>query len=356
MPKKKKISRASKKLGLPPGSLVYIGDDEKKPTSLELFKFNKTEVFEQTYQSYSEIDKKPDNDHSFWLNVNGIHDAELIGEIAKGFKLDELLVEDIMNATQRPKFDEFPPHLYITLKMLRYNTELEESEMEQVSLVLGENYILSFQEKEGDIFDSIRNRIRTENSNVRNKKSDYVFYRLMDVIVDHYFIITDHIDERLEQIEDKLFNDFEERQLSDIQDVKKSLLHLKRQVIPLKESINTLVIMDSEIMDHDTKKFLKDILDHLNQIADNIESEKDLQGMLMDLYLNRQANETNQVMKVLTIIATIFIPLTFLVGIYGMNFQYMPELSWKYGYPGLIVLMLFMVVAMVYYFRKKKWF
>ncbi|MEX0812080.1 MAG: magnesium/cobalt transporter CorA [Chitinophagales bacterium] len=355
MPRKKSVKRGRRKLGLPPGSLVYIGEKEGEKVSLDLFKFKSTELKESSYEKFEELGEKPEADYSYWLNVNGLSDVELISKLTKQFGLDELLVEDIMNTTQRPKIDEFPPHLFLTLKMIQYNTEKNELDTEQISLVLGENYMLSFQEKKGDVFDAIRNRIRAEGSNVRNKKSDYLFYRLIDIVVDHYFILTEHIDERIEEMEMELFQHFREEQLNEIQDIKKMLLHLKRQIVPLKESINTLEIMDSPLMVPDTKKFIKDIHDHLKQIIDNIESEKDLVGMLMDVYLNRQSNETNRVMKVLTIIATIFIPLTFLVGIYGMNFEYMPELQWKYSYPIVMGLMIVLVIAMLVFFKRKKW-
>lgn len=355
MPPKKRVKRGKRKLGLPPGSMVYIGEKESEKVEIELFKYHAKYLLENSFERFEDIKDKPESNYSYWLNINGLNDVDLISKVANEFKLDELLVEDIMNTTQRPKIDEFPPHLYITLKMIQYNEEKKDLDTEQISLVLGSNYILSFQEKKGDVFEAIRNRIRSETSNIRNKQSDYLFYRLIDIIVDNYFILTENIDERIEEMEQELFSKFRENQLEEIQETKKMLLHLKRQIIPLKESINTLEIMDSPLMEKGTKKFIKDIHDHLKQILDSLESEKDLLGMLMDIYLNRQSNEMNRVMKVLTIIATIFIPLTFLVGIYGMNFEYMPELHWKYSYPLVMGLMVVMVIAMFIFFKRKRW-
>lgn len=289
-----------------------------------------------------------------WINVDGLHDSTILEKITAHFNLHPLLVEDVLN-DQRPKVEEYDDYLFVTLKML-YQIDGFKVDYEQISFVLGSNYLISFQEKEGDIFDGFRERIQKDLGRVRKKGADYLLYRLIDVIVDHYYHVLDCLGEQIEEIEDVLAKGSTESTFKKIQHLKKELIYLRKVVYPLREAVNKLVKGENEFVDSENLRFFSDVYDHVIHLTDSLDTYKDLTSSLLDIHMNTQNNQLNQVIKVLTIISTIFIPLTFIVGVYGMNFKYMPELEWEYGYPLVWGIMIALMVAMAGYFRYKKWF
>jgi magnesium transporter len=344
-----------KKAGLPPGSIVYTGHEKDRIPEISVFQYNKDNYSELKTHNLHEIKQLDYTNCVTWINIDGIHNTELIAEFEKLFNIHSLLLEDIANVNQRPKIEDFEDSIFFTLKMLTYNEENKHIESEQVSFVMGKNYLISFQEKQGDVFDSIRERIRNFQGKVRLKGADYLSYALIDVIVDQYFHIIENIGDEINNLEELIFASPDENNLQSIQENKKQLLLLRKAIYPLREAINKLQKTEFQLIDKNTIKYYNDVYDHTVQIIETIESQRDMNTGLKDIYLSGLSIQMNKVMQVLTLIATIFIPLTFIVGIYGMNFEYMPELSWRYGYFIVMGLMFLMGIGLVIFFKKKKW-
>ena len=347
--------KASKKAGLPPGTLIHIGNQKVEETKISIIDFDEHNFTEKETTNVEECFPFKDIPTVTWLNIDGLHDVDLIEKIGIKYGLHPLILEDVLNTNQRPKIEDFTDYLFITLKMITYDENLEKLEIEHISMVLGKNFIISFQEKPGDVFDSFRERLRTHKATAREKKSDYVTYRIIDAIVDGYYGVMEHLSERLERLEDKILNDPKPRFLEEIQRIKKDLIILRKSVFPLREAISRLEKDESKLIDKKTIKYLRDVYDHTIQIAESIDTYRDITIGLKDIYLSSLSNKMNVVMKVLTIIATIFIPLTFIAGIYGMNFEYMPELGWKWAYPVVWGIMIAVALLMLWFFRKNKW-
>lgn len=285
----------------------------------------------------SEANLEKEIDHISWINVSGIHDVDIVKTIGDDFNLHSLLLEDILNIEQRPKVEVYGENIVVFFKMLYLTDGV--LEIEPISLVLGPNYIISFQEKEGDIFDNIRDRIRNGNGKIRKRKSDYLMFALMDAVVDNYFIVMEDIAEKLELLEDRLFEETDNSLLFELQMYRKQIVSMRRSIYPLREVVNKLNRTEFERISDDTERFFRDLYDHTIQIIETIETFKETVSSLKDVYMTGVSNRMNEIMKVLTLIATIFIPITFVAGVYGMNFEYMPELSWKYGYESAWLLM-----------------
>jgi magnesium transporter len=290
-----------------------------------------------------------------WINIDGIHQIDIMEKLGKQFELHPLILEDILNTQQRPKFEDFEDRIFVVLKMLSYNDQRQRTYAEQVSLVLGPNFVISFQEKVGDVFEPIRDRIRNAKGRIRRMGADYLAYSLLDAVVDNYFVILEKISEKVESMEEELVAKPTEKTLQQIHSLKREMIFLRKSVWPLRELINSLQKSESSFIKESTQIYLRDIYDHTIQIIDTIESLRDTVSGMLDVYLSSISNRMNAVMKVLTIIATIFIPLTFIAGIYGMNFKYMPELEWRWGYGIVILVMVVVAVLMLLYFRRKKW-
>ena len=288
-----------------------------------------------------------------WINVSGLTDASKIKKIGDIFDLHHLVLDDIVSVKQRPKIEEYDSYLFCILKMIYYKKQ--KLKMEQISIVLGKDYVISFQENEGDVFDDIRDRIKNEKNKIRKNGADYFMYSLMDSIIDNYFLVLETIGEKIEKIEDVLLIRPTPDTLSQIHSLKRSLIYLRKSVWPLREVINKILRDENKLIKKETKVYYRDLYDHTIQVIDTIESYRDMAAGMLDIYLSSLSNKMNEVMKVLTIIATIFIPLTFLAGVYGMNFKYMPELNNQYSYPVIWGIMILVAVIMVYYFRRKKW-
>ena len=284
-----------------------------------------------------------------------MHQLSKVEKIGNYLKTHPLVLEDIMHTGQRPKMEDFGDYLFVVLKMLQYDEAANETRTEQVSLILGNNYVVSFQEDEGDVFDLIRDRLRTDRGRIRKMGADYLLYSLLDAIVDNYFTVLEKIGEKIEDIEDDLVKNPTPEVLQTIHQMKRELLYLRKSVWPLREVISRLERWESPLIDRTIDIYLRDVYDHTIQVIDALETFRDMLSGMLDIYLSSVSNRMNEVMKVLTIIATIFIPLTLIVGIYGMNFKYMPELETPWGYPMVYVIMLGVSLVMLMYFRRKRW-
>lgn len=347
--------RASlKKRGLMPGSLIHVGRKKSDNIALTYFCYDNDAFEEKKMLDASNLMPLTD-DKVQWLNLDGIHNIEAIKSIGSHFKLHNLLLEDVLNTQHRPKAQEYDEHLFFTLKMLGTSKTGGKIITEQVSFVLGKNYLISFQEQEGDIFDRIRERIRTNKGKIRQKKADYLFYSLIDAVVDNYYLIIENLSEKVEKLEEEVVENPNEDTLKKIQFLKKQLIQIRKSISPLREAISSVIKDEIELINADTIKYLRDVYDHIIHLIESVESQRDITYGLKDLYMSELSNRMNKTMKVLTIISTIFIPLTFIAGIYGMNFDNMPELNYEYGYPLVWIFMIVTTICMVIYFKKKKW-
>jgi len=289
-----------------------------------------------------------------WINLDGLGTLETIEKLQTHFSLHSLLIEDVLSE-QRPKAEEFDDYFFFTLKML-YRIDHSSIDYEQISFVLGKNFLISFQEKEGDLFDGFRERIRLDQGKVRKKQSDYLLYRLIDIIVDNYYNVLDRIGDLIEEIEDNAYENPSNKTFNEIQFLKKELIFLRKALYPLREALGKVVKGESVFICDETLRYFSDVYDHVAHLIDSLDTYKDLTSSLLDIHINAMNTRMNEVMKVLTVISTIFMPLTFIVGVYGMNFKYLPELNWRYGYFGVWIVMTLIVIGMLMFFRRKKWF
>ena len=349
----RKPSRIKKEIGLAPGTLTYTGEKDTSSLFVEIYEYDSDTFETKDFDNVDEALKIECPEKNTWININGLRHTDAIGKLGRHFKLHPLLLEDIVNIGQRPKLDEYEDCLFAVFKMLYYDEE-NQLKIEQISMVLGKNYVLTFQEAEGDVFDSVRARIKEDKGRIRKVGSDYLFFCLMDAVVDHYFLIMETLGEKIEDLEDSLLDDPNESTVYKIQQLKRESLNVRRSIFPLREVVSRLEKSDT-LISNTTKAYIRDLYDHTIQIIETIETYRDMLWGLMDMYMSSVSNKMNSIMKVLTIIATIFIPLTFIVGVYGMNFENMPELHYKYGYYTVIVFMFLIFIGMLYYFKKKKW-
>ncbi|MBS3992848.1 MAG: magnesium/cobalt transporter CorA [Bacteroidetes bacterium] len=352
----KEKSQVSKKSGLPPGTLVHIGKKRANKVKISVIDYTETSFHEFECEAIEDVFAYKEKDSVSWINIDGIHNTNIIDIVGSNFGHHPLLLEDIVNTLSRPKLEEFDDYLFITLKMLGISENQKSIVEEQVSFILGKNYVISFQEQPGDIFDSIRMRIKESKGNIRKRKTDYLFYRLLDTVVDHYFFIVEHLSERIEQLEDIVLKTQTPEILHEIQDLKTELIQLRKSISPLREAVGTIQKDEIKLIHKNTLHYFNDVNQNLLQVAESIDIYREMTKNLMDLYQSGINNKMNQVMQILTVIATIFIPLTFIVGIYGMNFEYMPELKWRYGYFTTWGIMVLIVLLMLRFFKRKNWF
>ncbi len=349
------IKRISKTAGLSPGTLVYVGKKKVEKVRIFVMDYDDKHLKEKEVKNIEECFPFKETSTVTWINISGIHETKIIEKMGKHFNLHPLIQEDIVNTGQRPKIEDFSDHIFIVLKMLSFDEENATIKAEQLSLIIGPNFVISFQESSGDIFEPIRDRIRNINSRHRKGGSDYLAYSIIDTVVDNYYTILEKVGEHIESIEDALVEDPKHETLQIIHRLKREMIIIRRSVWPLREVIGGLERTESKMITKKTAIYLRDVYDHTIQVIDTIETFRDILSGMLDLYLSGISNRMNEVMKVLTIIATIFIPLTFIVGIYGMNFRYMPELGWRYGYFAVWGIIAMVAIAMVLYFRKKHW-
>ncbi len=351
----KPIKKRSKKSGLPPGSLIYVGERKVETPKISIMDYDENQFHEEKPQAIDKCFVFKDKPTVTWVNIDGLHQTEMLEKLGDCYGFHPLVLEDILNTDQRPKMEDYGEYVYIVLRSLEYNHQKDEIESDQISIILGQNFVFSFQEKEGDTFDPIRERIRSAKGRIKKMGADYLAYTLMDSIVDNYFIILEKLGERIELLEEELITLPTPETLQTIHDLKREMIFLRKAVWPLREVVSSLERGESSLVQPSTKIYLRDLYDHTIQVIDNVETFRDMIAGILDIYLSSVSNRLNSVMKVLTIIATIFMPLTFLAGIYGMNFKYMPELEWRWGYPLIWAIMIGTGVFMLIYFKKKKW-
>ncbi len=350
------VKKRSKKTGLPPGSLVHIGKKKETKTKITIIDYDEKIFQELEIDAPKECITYKDKPTITWINVDGIENIEILKDLGECFNIHPLTLEDILNTDHRPKLEDYENYIYIVLKMLSYNEKEGGISSEQVSLILGKNYVISFQESEGDIFDPIRERIKNDKGRVRKAGSDYLLYLLLDSIVDNYFNILEKVSEKIEGLEDEVIKNPTQETLNTIHNMKTEMLYLKKSVWPLREVVNKLERGELTLIKKSTSVYLRDIYDHTIQVIDTTETLRDMLSGILDIYLSSVSNRMNEVMKVLTIIATIFIPVTFIAGIYGMNFSNMPEIGWPWSYVVFWIVVLIIGVTMIIYFKRKKWF
>jgi magnesium transporter len=352
----RQVSQRSKKLGLPPGTLVHVGEKKTQTVSVTLFNFEEKTYTERCFTGPELPGDFPSPSGVSWLDVSGIHEVEVIRKIGEKLCVHPLVLEDIANTHQRPKVEIHGDYLYAVLRMAQKLPGEEGIEFEQMSFLLGRGWLVTFQERPGDIFEPVRERIRQGQGRVRREGADFLMHMLLDMIVDHYFLVIEGLSDEMETLEDELFRKPDSRTLADIHRIRSDSSMIRRAAWPLREMIQTLQRSESELVSQRLHPYLTDLYDHVLQVVDTVEVQRETLAGYADIYLSSLSIRMNEIMQVLTIIATIFIPLTFIVGVYGMNFHYMPELTWKYGYFMVWVVMLATSAGMVVWFRRKRWF
>ncbi|MFC1485931.1 magnesium/cobalt transporter CorA [Candidatus Latescibacterota bacterium] len=349
-----RTKKQSDKIGLPPGTLMHIGEKQDREVQISVIDYDEKNYQEKKITRLEECLPLKETPTVTWINVDGIHDPDIIKTLGECFDIHPLVLEDIMNTGQRPKFEDFTTSNYVVLKMLY----LDDGGIvaEQVSVILGPHFLITFQENEIDVFDLIRDRLRNSKGRIRKLGCDYLMYALIDAIVDNYFIILEAFAERIELLEEQVILDSSKEALQEIHRIKSEMVFLRKSIWPLREVTSQLERGDSELINEKTDIYFRDVYDHTIQIIDTVETYRETVSGLLDIYLSNLSNRMNDVMKTLTIYASIFIPLTFIAGIYGMNFEYMPELGFRWGYPILLVVMVSVGLGMASYFKRKGWF
>jgi len=349
-------SELSIKAGMDPGTLVHVGDKKVKKPKLTLIEYNEDTLEVHVSQDIDIIKNlKFPEDRKIWINVDGLHQTELIESLGQVFGVHPLVLEDILDTTQRPKTEFYEDYIYVTIRTLFYERLENAVDSDQISIILGNNFILSFQEMGTDLFKKIRHRMERPAGNIRKKGVDYLAYSLLDSIVDNYYLLLEDIGEEIERLEDELIKEPASATLQSVHELKREMIVLRRSLWPLREITASLQRDESGLIRESTDIYLRDLYDHSIQVIETVETYREMLSGMLDLYISTVSNRMNEVMKVLTTIATIFIPLTFIAGVYGMNFEYMPELKWEWGYPAVMIFMATISAIMLYYFKKKSW-
>ena len=349
------LRSVSKKSGLPPGSLVHVGEMLETETSISIIDYNNDIIEEQTVKDIEQILKCRDKDTVSWVNIEGLGNVELIAAIGEQFDIHPLVLEDILNTHQRPKLEEYEDYLYCVLKGISLVENGFEVDYEQISILILNDFVFTFKEKQDELFEPVKRRLRSSKGHFRSQGADYLAYVILDTIVDSYFSLQDSLDDIIDDVEEELLTDPTAETLSIIQSVKRELIFIRRSISPLREMLNAILRSESPLIEDKTLIYFRDISDHVLRISESIESSRDMVAGLLDIYITTISNKMNEIMKVLTVFASIFIPLTFIAGIYGMNFEYMPELKWKWAYPMLWIAFITIPVILLVYFKKKKW-
>ncbi len=349
------IQKISRTKNLAPGSLVLVGEQKDWSAVIRVMEYDEREVEEKEIKSVEECERFYNTERVTWLSVEGLHDLKAVEQTGKCFHIDPLVLEDIVNTGQRPKMEDFDTHLFVVLKALRFNLDRGEVAADQVAVVFTGREVITFQEERGGLFDHLRERIRRSKGKLRRMGTDYLAYALIDTVVDNYFGVLEEIGERIEFLEDELVSDPDEYTLREIYRLKREVIFLRKTVWPLRELVAALCRRDSNLIKDTTVPYLRDTYDHTVQVIETIETFRDVLSGMLDMYMSSLSNKMNAVMKVLTVIATLFMPLTFIAGVYGMNFRYMPELEWNWGYAFALALMASVAGIMLVYFRRKDW-
>ncbi len=351
-----KTKRKKKKhnVGAPPGEIYYTGQERTERVKITLIEYNETDFFEQSFYDLSECVNHVREDMVKWINVDGIHKIELIEAIGKLYQIHPLTLEDIVHVEQRPKFEDYDNYVVAIMKMIYFDNHIQS---EQLSILLFPNMVISFQEPHGgDAFDIIRKRLREGKGRIRKMQADYLAYALIDAVVDCYFHTLEKIGEKIEQLDEEIMHQGLQRLVNlKLHDLKREMIFLRKQIWPMREMANNMMRSETELINESTDVFLRDLHDHIVRIIDSIETYREMLSGIMDIYLSNNANKLNEVMKALTVISAIFIPVTFIAGVYGMNFKYMPELDTPYGYWITWGIMLTVMIGLGIYFKRKRW-
>lgn len=346
---------AGKNIGVAPGTLVYTGKETGLKTSISLIIYDVDRFNVLSIDTPESIKDTIDLSTKNWINIVGLNDEKIIEKTGDFFAVNRLLLEDVLNVNQLPKLDDFSEHIFVTLKMIRLMDDNFTIEEEHISFILGKNFLISFQEKEGDVFEPVRIRLQSQSGRIRTREADYLLYALLDAIIDNYLVVTKSLEERIEKLETDVFENESTEVPKKIIALRSELNTLKKYLQPCTILTQQLLKTESKLISGDIKQFLADLNDHSNRALNRITEQRETLSSYMDLHLSLQGQKMNEIMKVLTIVAAIFIPLTFLAGIYGMNFSYMPELGFQWSYPILLTTMLIIGVGLILYFKKKKW-
>lgn len=351
------IKKRAKKAGQPPGTPLYTGSKKQVIPRLRAITYTEHELHEVVGKNLEECLTVLDKPGTTWLKVEGLSDVSLIEQIAKRYHLHPLTVEDILNVGQRSKLEEFEGYFFLTLKLLSPRADSRMFSIEEINIVFGKNFVLSFQEHESTIFNNIETRLRSDSTQrLRQHGSDYLVYRLIDTVIDQCFVVMEAIGEQIGIIEGRIISSPTQKISRTLYRLRRQMLILRKTIWPMREVISHLLQSEAKIFSSFTRVYLRDVYDHTAQAIDSVETFRDMLSSMLDMYLSSLTNRMNETIKTLTIIATIFIPITFVASFYGMNFQYMPELHWRIAYPSVVIIMAAVVVAMIFYFYKKKWF
>lgn len=351
---RKLVVKRGRKVGAGPGTLVHIGERPETAAVIRVIDYDHGMIQERQLVDPGDCMAHRGGESVSWVNVVGVHQPELVEALGKEFDLHPLVVEDVLNTDQRPKMEDYDGYVYVVLRMLRYDSGQQQIHSEQLSLILGRNFVLSLQESPGDVFDGVRERLRS-GRRVRSMHADYLAYSLLDAVVDHYFVLLEKLGDQVEALEDELIMKPVPATLGRIHHFKREMLMLRKSVWPLREVLSRLSRDENPLISSDTRLFLRDVYDHTVHVLDTIETIRELLVGMLDLYLSSVSNRMNEVMKMLTVIATLFMPLTFIAGVYGMNFVFMPELHWPWAYPAVLVSMLLIALGLVVFFRRRHW-
>jgi magnesium transporter len=350
------VRRRAKKVGQAPGTPVYTGNKKSVEPSIRVTTYDANNCQHATGLQLEDCLKNVPSGGVTWVDVTGLNNTHLIEQICQRFHLHPLTVEDILNVEQRSKVEEFEGYLYITLKVLRWNTKNMTFKVSQLSLILGKDFVLSFHEAPSSIFDSLHSRIESSaNQRLRQQGSDYLVYRLIDIVVDQYFLVLEALGDQIETVEDNIISSPSPSTTKVIYRLRRQMLMLRKAIWPIREAIGHLTHAEDELVTKFTRVYMRDVYDHTVQAIDTVETFRDMLSGMLEMYLSSLTNRMNEIMKTLTIITTIFIPITAIASIYGMNFDFIPGLHWEYGYPTAITLMLAIAAGMMVYFKKKNW-
>ncbi len=350
-----RLAHKRKAVGAPPGTLVYTGPERPEPVSVNVIEYDPDTLDEESLSKDADFGELARRDRLTWINVDGLSDLAVTKAIGEAFDLHPLVLEDLVHTGQRPKLEEYQRYFFIVLRMLILDEGESRVRSEQIGIVFGEGFVLSFQERAGDVWDAVRERLRGKSGRIRSRGADYLTYALIDAIVDHYFHILEAFAERVEELEMEVLDEPTQNTMREIHGLRHEMLVVRRAVWPLRELANSLLRHESELIAEETGLFLRDVYDHTVQVIDTAETLREVVSGLMDLYLSSVSNRMNEIMKVLTIMASVFIPLTFLAGVYGMNFEFMPELGIPWAYPTLLVLMVGIGIGLLLFFRRRGW-
>ncbi len=350
------FKKYSQKVGLPPGTLVYVGEERTEPVQITVTDYDETYLHEAMVQTIQACLHFKSAETVTWIHIKGIHDTEIIEEIGTHFGVNHLVLEDLMSPTQLPKIEVYKDHVFIILKSLAYDAATLSVFREQIGFIIGENFVVSLQENAGELFTSVQNRLRNAQGRIRQMRPDYLAYALIDVIVDHYFIALEQLSDAIQTVEEESIANPTSEVLEKINILRRECILLRRPLLPLRDVIDEVLDDEIPLLRKETHPYFRDVYDHLIQVIHTLETLRSTVSGLFDTYTSAVSHRMNEVMKVLTIVATFFIPLTFIAGIYGMNFKFMPELEAQWGYPAVLLVMVGIGIGMFIYFKFKKWF